>query len=58
MNYIPKEEVVKAFRNEGYKTEGKFYWNFKISLKTTRKVVFFDSNSHDISLVSQNDTQT
>ena len=35
-----------------------FTWNFKISLKTTRKVIFFDSPSHQIKLVKQNDQGT
>jgi len=40
------------------RAEGRFYWNFKISLKTSRKVHFFDSNTHDIDLLSQNDSKT
>ena len=37
------------------KTTGAFYWNFSITLRTSRKVVFFDSYSHNITLVSQNE---
>lgn len=40
------------------KAEGKFYWNFEILVKTSRKLSFFDSHTHDIELLSQNDTQT
>jgi hypothetical protein len=59
MNWIPKELLAKSCKKSGQvSSEGNFTWSFKISLKTTRKVVFFDSNSHDIMLVSQNDTQT
>lgn len=58
MNYIPGEVLAAGLRNEGAKTSGDFYWNFRISLKTFRKVVFFDSNSHDIELLSQNDPCT
>ena len=47
-----------ALRNEAVKAKGDLYWDFRISLRTTRKVVFFDSHTHDISLVSQNDTCT
>lgn len=59
MNQIPNESIAKGWRKAGQvSSEGSFTWNFKISLRTTRKVVFFDSNSHDIMLLSQNDTQT
>lgn len=33
-------------------------WTFKIELRTTRKVVFFDSPTHDITLLSQNELGT
>ena len=38
------------------KSNGKadYDWTFKIELKTTRKVVFFDTPSHDITMLSQN----
>lgn len=58
MRYIPEEMIKAGLRNEGAKASGRFYWNFTISLKTSRKAIFFDSNSHDIQLVSQNDPQT
>lgn len=58
MNYISEEAIHNALRNDKARSEGLFYWNFKITLKTTRKVPFFDSNSHDIELISQNDTKT
>lgn len=35
-----------------------FTWNFKITLKTNRQVVFFDSSSHKIDLLSQNENAT
>ena len=35
-----------------------FDWTFKIELKTTRKVVFFDSPSHNITLLNQNEKGT
>lgn len=35
-----------------------FTWTFKIDLKTTRKVVFFDSPSHEITLLNQNEAGT
>jgi hypothetical protein len=31
-----------------------FKWSFMIDLKTTKKVVFFNSPSHNITLLSQN----
>jgi hypothetical protein len=59
MNTIPKEDIVKGFRKAGQvSAEGLFTWTFKISLQTSRKAVFYDSSSHDITLISQNDTQT
>jgi hypothetical protein len=58
LNHIPKESFLEGFRNPSAKSTGAFYWNFSISLRTCKKVVFFDSNSHDISLVSQNEPQT
>lgn len=58
MRYIPAEMIKGGLRNEGAKASGQFYWNFTISLKTSRKAIFFDSNSHDIQLVCQNDAQT
>lgn len=33
-------------------------WTFKIDLKTTRKVIFFDSPSHSITMISQNEQCT
>lgn len=35
-----------------------FEWSFKLDLKTTRKVLFYKSPSHKLSLLSQNATQT
>lgn len=31
-----------------------FHWSFKVDLKTTRKVVFYESQSHKLKLISQN----
>jgi hypothetical protein len=58
MNYISKEEMVKAYRNQSAKSKGDFYWNFKIIVKTSKKVCFFNSKSHSIQLLSQNDSKT
>lgn len=35
-----------------------FEWSFKIDLRTTRRTIFFDSPSHNVSLVNQNDKGT
>ena len=40
------------------KAKGDFTWSFKIELKTSRKTIFFDSPSHDITLLSQDESQT
>lgn len=58
MNYIPKDDFVKCFEKESQVSKGLFYWSFKIKLKTSRKVVFFDSQTHDIALTLQNDMGT
>ena len=58
MNHIPANKLIAGFRNEGAKMNGELYWNFRISLKTTRKVVFFDSHTHALKLIYQNDTCT
>ncbi|HMT72175.1 MAG TPA: hypothetical protein PKD16_18540 [Saprospiraceae bacterium] len=46
-------------KNEN-KSVGKaeFNWTFKIDLKTTKKVIFFDSPSHNITLLNQNEKGT
>ena len=46
MNYIPAEQIRAGLRNDAAKVKGDFYWNFTISLRTPRKVVFFKSNTH------------
>ena len=58
MHNMPAEVLKKGLRNPTAKAQGEFYWDFKISLRTTRKVVFFDSQSHDINMTSQNDSGT
>ena len=54
MNHIPGEVIKAGFRNEGAKSKGDLFWNFRITLKTTNKVIFFDSHTHGIELISQN----
>lgn len=34
--------------------EPDFDWTFKVDLKTSKKVVFFDSPSHKVTLLNQN----
>ena len=58
MNYVPGEKLKEGLRNEAARTRGDFYWNFSISLKTTRKTVFFDSHTHKLDLFAQNDSKT
>ena len=52
------EGVAKQSEHQQHKgqSSGKpdFDWSFKVDLRTTRKVVFFDSPSHDITMLSQN----
>ena len=40
------------------RVEGDFFWNFKISLRTSRKTIFSDSHTHRLQLLSQNDSKT
>ena len=52
-------EMLEKEKKEGKKSsEPDFTWTFKIDLITKRKVIFFDSPSHDIALLSQNETGT
>lgn len=58
LNYIPGEKVKAGLRNSEAKSKGDFYWNFTITLKTTRKTIFFGSHTHEIVMLSQNDAKT
>lgn len=58
LSHIPQEEVLAGFRKSSVKTEGTFNWSFTISLRTTRKVTFYGSHTHNLQLVSQNDNST
>ena len=54
-----KLEKDKKANKEGSKVaQGNFTWSFKVELRTTRKVIFFDSPSHDLTLISQNEQGT
>lgn len=57
LNHIPREVIKKSYGNIS-KPKDLFHWSFKIYLRTTRKVVFYDSNTHPLVLVAQNDTKT
>ena len=61
MNQV--EGIVKKpehMQHEGKSSSGKpdFDWTFKVDLHTTHKVIFFDSPSHDIKMLSQNEKGT
>ena len=52
-------ERLEKDRKEGKKeVQGNFTWNFKVEVKTTRKLVFFKSPSHELSCLSQNKDAT
>ena len=55
-NYF--EMLEKDKKSDKKKVEGDFTWSFKIELRTTRKTIFFDSPSHDVNLLSQDETGT
>lgn len=52
--------AIEKARKENKKAIGKaeFTWSFKIDVKTTKKVSFFNSPSHEITLISQNEERT
>ena len=60
MNYISKKIVERGFRKKdsGHKVKGEFSWNFRISLKTTRRQIFAKSHTHELENVSKNRTAT
>ena len=52
-------EKDRKARLEGSKVaEPNFTWSFKVEVRTTRKLIFFDSPSHDLTLISQNQSAT
>jgi hypothetical protein len=58
-NSIPKEQVLAGYRKiSALGTEGAFNWSFQISLRTTRKVTFFGSHTHNLQTIAQNDACT
>jgi hypothetical protein len=58
LSHIPGETVKAGFRNAAAKAKGEFFWDFRITLRTSRKVLFSDSHTHGLELVSQNDART
>ena len=48
------EKLQKDKKNINKSGKPDFTWTFKVELKTTRKVLFFDSPTHEINLLSQN----
>lgn len=60
MNRVGAETKVPEHMKQKGQSSGKadFSWNFKVDLRTSRKVVFFDSPSHDVTLLNQNEHGT
>ncbi len=60
MNKVEGKTKVSEHMQHKGESSGKpdFDWSFKVDLRTTRKVVFFDSPSHDVTLLSQNEAGT
>jgi len=48
----------KQYKNDIQKVKGEYTWSFKISIFTSRKLVYYMSPSHNLNLISQNETQT
>ena len=54
-----EKSVFPKFVDTNSKSKGKdFEFNFKINLRTSRKLLFSQSSSHKLQLVSQNDAKT
>jgi hypothetical protein len=58
LSHLPQAILESSLGKESIKSEGKFYWNFKVNIQTMRKLIFFDSHSHNLKLVSQNESLT
>ena len=58
LKYIPQEVVRGGFGSKVARVKGDFFWNFRISLRTSRKTIFSDSHTHQLQLLSQNDSKT
>jgi hypothetical protein len=60
MNFVERRMKELKQKKDPKAVEGKaeFDWTFKIDLITTRKVLFFDSPSHNITLLNQNEKGT
>ncbi len=60
MNFVEQRMKKLKQKKQPNALQGKaeFDWTFKIDLITTRKVLFFDSPSHNITLLNQNEKGT
>lgn len=58
-DYNEQVEVPKQVKNKtNLSAKPDFKWSFKIDLITTKKVIFFNSPSHNITLLNQNPNVT
>ena len=55
---LSNQQVMDGFRNEEAKASAQFYWDFRICLRASRKITFFESQSHQLELVHKNDSMT
>ena len=60
MNRINGENKVSEHQIKKGESSGKadFTWTFKVDIQTTRKLLFFDSPTHDLTLLNQNEKGT
>ena len=58
MNHIPQEKIISGFNNKTSQIRGEFYWDFRICLKASRKIVFSKSQSHPLKVLSSNNKKT
>ena len=47
-----------GLQNKGISFKDCFSWSFKVNLRTTRKIAFCDSPSHNLEKISENDEKT
>ena len=57
-NNFSRESLNDEIHHKTAKSDGPYNWSFKISLDSSKKVNFFDSKTHKLELLSENDTRT
>ena len=58
LNSIPYQDILNAFRQSVKTVDGEFEWDFRLSLRTARKITSFKSPTHTIVTEKANDMGT